>query len=241
MLPNSKQKSKVVHISQLKRSLSVNRAIIIPNEDIDDFSINSNKPQPLKLTVSQKLRLQHVLDSFPTVFSESPGLTNLISHSNSLTTTIPVWSPPYSIPIAHHTAFREEIENLLSLSIIEPSTSKYSSSPMPVTKKDGGIRIVIDYKKLNAITIKEPFSMPPVEDILSQLGNASFLSKLDLLKGFHQVPMEPDSKQYTAFTCLQGKFQYCVMPFGLTNAPGTFQLLMQQVLRGLESHSLPLY
>ncbi len=94
--PNSKQKSKVVHISQLKRSLSVNRAIIIPNEDIDDFSINSNKPQPLKLTVSQKLRLQHVLDSFPTVFSESPGLTNLISHSNSLTTTIPVWSPPYT-------------------------------------------------------------------------------------------------------------------------------------------------
>ncbi len=63
---------------------------------------------------------------------------------------------------------------------------------MPDTKKDGGIRIVIDYKKLNAITIKEPFSMPSVEDILSQLGNASFLSKLDLLKGFHQVPMEPD-------------------------------------------------
>ncbi len=163
----------------------------------------------------------------------------LATHSITLTTTIPVWSPPYSIPLAHQTAFREEIENLLSLGIIEPSTSKYSSSPMPVSKKDDGIRIVIDYQKLNSITVKEPFSMPSIEEILSQLGNASFLSKLDLLKGFHQVPMSPESRQYTAFTCLQGKFQYCVMPFGLTNAPGTFQLLMQQVLRGLENHCLP--
>ncbi len=81
--------------------------------------------------------------------------------------------------------------------------------------------------------------MLSIEEILSQLRNTSFLSKLALLKGFHQVPMSPESRQYTAFTCLQGKFQYCVMPFGLTNAPGTFQLLMQQVLRGLENHCLP--
>ncbi len=61
--------------------------------------------------------------------------------------------------------------------------------------------------------------MPSIDDILSQLGNAAFLSKMDLLKGFHQVPMADDSKELTAFTCLQGKFQYRVMPFGLTNAP----------------------
>ncbi len=66
----------------------------------------------------------------------------------------------------------------------------------------GGIRIVIDYKKLNAITIKEPFF---IEDILSQLGNATHLSKLDVQKGFHQVPMSLESRKYTAFTCLQGK------------------------------------
>ncbi len=81
--------------------------------------------------------------------------------------------------------------------------------------------------------------MPSIEDILSQLGNAIFLSKLDLLKGFHQVPMSPESKEYTAFSCPQGKFQYRVMPFGLTNAPSTFQQLMQLVLRGLETFSLP--
>ncbi len=69
--------------------------------------------------------------------------------------------------------------------------------------------------------------MPSIDDILSQLPKSTFLSKLDLLKGFHQVPMSETSKEFTAFTCLQGKFQYCVMPFGLTNGPSTFQLLMQ--------------
>ncbi len=85
---------------------------------------------------------------------------------------------------------------------------------MPVRKKDGGIRIVIDFRKLNSITVHDPFTMPSIDDILAQLGNAAFLSKMDLLKGFHQVPMSEASKELTAFTCLQGKFQYRVMPFG---------------------------
>ncbi len=144
----SKQKPKVVHISQLKKSLSINRAIIIPTEDVDDFSFPTNTPQPIPLnSVSQQSQLQHVLDSFPTVFTDSPGLTSLVEHSISLTSSIPVWSPPYTIPIAHQAAFREEIEKLISLGIIEQSTSKYISSPMPITKKEGGIRIVIDFKE----------------------------------------------------------------------------------------------
>ncbi len=124
---------------------------------------------------------------------------------------------------------------MLELGVIEPSTSKWSSPPIPVKKKDGGIRIVIDYRKLNSVTIHYPFSMPSIEEIVADLGKARLLSKMDLLKGFYQVPMDEESKKFTAFTCLQGKFQFKVMPFGLTNAPCTFQLLMQMVLRGLEN------
>ncbi len=80
--------------------------------------------------------------------------------------------------------------------------------------------------------------MPSVDYVIAQLGGARFLSKLDLLKGFHQVPLTEDSKPLTAFSCILGKFHYKVMPFGLKNAPATFQLLMQTVLRGLEVFSL---
>ncbi len=234
-----KSKRKVVHLSQLKKALPVYRSLIIPDEVVEDFHLTNNTPQPIQLSPQQQQQLTAVLDSFPSVFSDKPGNTALAEHSITVTSTTPIWSPPYSVPLAHQEAFRLEIENLLSLGIIEPSCSKWSSSPMPVRKKDGGIRIVIDYRKLNSITVREPFSMPSIDDILSQLGKATFLSKLDLLKGFHQVPMSESSKELTAFTCLQGKFQYRVMPFGLTNAPSTFQLLMQTVLRGLETCSLP--
>ncbi len=122
-----------MHLSQLKKSTSVNRSIIIPNEDVDDFNLLNNTTQPMSLSSSQEQQLDHVLNSFPSVFSDIPGATMLATHSITLTTTIHLWSPPYSIPLAHQTAFREEIENLLSLGIIEPSTSKYSSSPMPVS------------------------------------------------------------------------------------------------------------
>ena len=95
---------------------------------------------------------------------------------------------------------------MLELGVIEPSTSKWSSPPIPVKKKDGGIRIVIDYRKLNSVTIHYPFSMPSIEEIVADLGKARLLSKMDLLKGFYQVPMDEESKKFTAFTCLQGKF-----------------------------------
>ncbi len=110
---------------------------------------------------------------------------------------------------------------------------------MSLENKDGGIRIVIEYRILNNVSIYNPFSVPSIDDILAHLGNAKFLSKMDHLKVFHQVPMTEESKPLTAFTCLQGKFQYIVMPFGLTNAPSTFQLLMLSVLRGLEHFCLP--
>lgn len=111
---------------------------------------------------------------------------------------------------------------MLYVGVIEPSVSKWSSPPIPVKKKDGGIRIVIDFRKLNQVTVREPFTMPSIDDILSHLGNATVLSKMDLLKGFYQVPMEEESKQYTAFHCLQGKFQFKVMPFGLPMPPLPF-------------------
>ncbi len=237
---NKKAKPKVVHLSQIKKVLHVYKVLLVPEESVcDEFVQPINTSEPISLSLEQQSQLDSVLGHFPSVFSNKPGRTSLVQHSISVSTSTPLWSPSYSIPLSYQEAFRLEIENMISLGVIEPSTSKWSSPPLPVRKKDGGIRIVIDFRKLNSVTVREPFTMPSIDDIISHLGEATILSKLDLLKGFYQVPMDEVSKQYTAFTCLQGKFQFKVMPFGLTNAPSTFQLLMQSVLRGLEPFCLP--
>ncbi len=155
------------------------------------------------------------------IFTDTPGLTKAAVHAIKLTCSTPLWTPSYTVPLAYREAFRKEIESLLELGIIEVSHSHWSSPPIPITKKDGGIRIVCDFRRLNTVTVAEPFLMPTIDSIIARVGNSTYLSKLDLLKGFHQVPMEEESKQYTAFSCAHGKFQYKVMPFGLKNAPAT--------------------
>ncbi len=173
------------------------------------------------------------------MFTDKPGITKAITHSIKLSCTTPLWTPSYTVPLAHREAFKQDIDMLLELGIIKVSHSLWSSPPIPIKKKDGGIRIVCDFRRLNTVTIPEPFLMPTIESIIAKLGSSTILSKLDLLKGFYQVPMEQESKQYTAFCCAHGKFQFRVMPFGLWNAPATFQLLMQRVLAGCEQYALP--
>ncbi len=231
-----KSKPVVVHVSQLKpvSDQSIFRVVSVVDDPIEDVS----SEEPIALSADQQRQLEATLEKFPSVFADKPGLTNAATHSIRLVSSTPVWTPQYTVPISYQEAFRKELQSLLDLDIIEPSSSSWSSSPLPVRKKDGGIRIVVDFRKLNAITEPEPFMMPTVDHVIAQLGAAKFLSKLDLLKGFHQVPLTEESKPFTAFSCVLGKFHYRVMPFGLRNAPATFQLLMQRVLLGLESFCL---
>ena len=127
---------------------------------------------------------------------------------------------------------------MLDKGIIEPSDSPYNSPVWVVPKKTDASgkqkwRIVIDFRKLNELTDQDAYPLPDIDNILSQLGNAKFFSALDLSSGFHQIPMNPESKKYTAFSAPQGHYHYNRMPFGLKNAPATFQRMMDTALRGL--------
>ncbi len=101
------------------------------------------------------------------------------------------------------------------------------------------LRSLADYRKLNSVTIYNPFYTPSTEEVVSSLGQANCLSKMDLAKGFHKVPVATDSKDKTTFSCKFGKFRYLRMPFGLHNAPSTFQIMMQRCLKDLELFSSP--
>ena len=119
---------------------------------------------------------------------------------------------------------------MLEAGIIVPSSSPWTSPLVPVRKKDGSLRLCVDYRRLNQVTQEDRYPMPRVEELLEQLGSARFITTLDLTKGYYQVSVHPDDREKTAFMCPMGKFQFVRMPFGLKGAPTTFQRLMDVVL-----------
>ena len=123
--------------------------------------------------------------------------------------------------------------------IIRASTSQWNAPLLVVPKKADSagkpkLRIVIDFRKLNDLTIGDSFPLPNIEEILDQLGNAKYFSTLDLASGYHQIPMAEHDKPKTAFSTPYGHYEYNRMPFGLKNAPATFQRLMNSVLIGIQ-------
>jgi hypothetical protein len=123
-----------------------------------------------------------------------------------------------------------EVSALLARGLIRPSKSEFSASAFIARSEGRKDRMVIDYRALNSITIKDKFPLPHLEDMLQAVSNSVFFSKLDLKSGFHQIRMEEASIHLTSFKTPTGTYEWLVMPFGLTNSPSTFQRTMNEVL-----------
>ena len=119
----------------------------------------------------------------------------------------------------------------ISRGFIKPSSSPWASPILLVKKKDGTMRMCVDYRALNAVTIKNKYPLPRVDELFDQLLGASYFTKIDLRSGYHQVRICLADIPKTAFRTRFGHFEFLVMPFGLTSPPATFMTLMDSVLR----------
>ncbi|CAF1619086.1 unnamed protein product, partial [Adineta ricciae] len=144
---------------------------------------------------------------------------------------------PYPQPDKDHTLY-DLIQEFLQAGLISESHSPYAAPAMLVKKKDGTHRFVVDYKRLNLVTIKDSSPLPNMEETLRRLGTGyRYFSKLDLKSGFYQIPIRDEDKAKTAFVTSFGLFQYNVLPMGLKNSPPTFQKVMTDTLKSCRSFS----
>ena len=187
---------------------------------------------------------EYLLSQFTTSFSESKNdlsITHADQHSMEMSSHKRVKEGCRRLPLVKRQALKCELDRLLSLGVIEPSSSSWASPVVLVTKKDGSLRLCVDYRKVNDLTIKDSYPLPRIDDSLDALSCAKWFSTLDLSSGYWQVPMDPKDVDKTAFTTPYGLYHFKVMPFGLANAPATFERMMERVLAGLHWETCLIY
>jgi hypothetical protein len=143
--------------------------------------------------------------------------------------TAPISKRPYRMPPKELAELKTQLQELLDRGYIRPSSSPWGCPALFVKKKDGSLRLCVDYRPLNAVTIKNKYPLPRIDVLFDQLAGARVFSKIDLRSGYHQIKIRPCDIPKTAFSTRYGLYEYLVMSFGLTNAPAYFMYLMNSV------------
>ncbi|KAC9449874.1 hypothetical protein E3N88_45822 [Mikania micrantha] len=143
----------------------------------------------------------------------------------------PIAKAPYRLAPSEMQELSNQLQDLLDKGFIRPSFSPWGAPVLFVKKKDGSMRMCIDYRELNKLTIKNRYPLPRIDDLFDQLRGSSFYSKIDLRSGYHQLKIVEEDIPKTAFRTRYGHYEFLVMPFGLTNAPAAFMDLMNRVCR----------
>ena len=178
--------------------------------------------------------MMQLVFQFVTLFPDTPSRTDKVFHDVNVGSATPIKQHPYRV---NSKVIGEEVAYMIENDLIEASSSEWSSLCVLVPKPDGTYRFCTDFRQVNKVTKSDSYPIPRVDDCVDRVGNAKFVSKLDLLKGYWQVPLTTRAKEISAFATPDGLYQYKVMPFGMKNAPATFQRLINTVISGLEGCS----
>ena len=187
-----------------------------------------------ELSTEQKEQLVEILMKHQKTLSEGDGdigKAAITAHRIELYEESPISQKPRRFPEPVAEAIEEQCKELFGADIIEPSKSPWSAPVEPVRKKDGSIRLCVDYRLLNQVTKPDRFPMPNVTDVIAGLRGVKYFTSLDLVRGYYQMPIAEDSREYTAFSTPRSHWQFKRLPFGLKNSPAAFQREMQAILK----------
>lgn len=213
------------------------------NTEIDEL-IRTNH-----MNTEERREISKLCKEYSDIFYK-PGdrltFTSKVKHNIRTEDEIPVHSKSYRYPYVHTNEIKKQINEMLDKGIIRPSSSPWSSPIWIVPKKMDASgkqkwRVVVDYRKINEKTIDDRYPIPNINDILDKLGRCNYFSTLDLANGFHQIEMEKNSIEKTAFSVDRGHYEYTRMPFGLKNAPSTFQRVMDEILKDIQNKICMVY
>ncbi|KAL0537248.1 hypothetical protein IC582_026223 [Cucumis melo] len=181
------------------------------------------------------LSSEPVVRDYPDVFPEElPGLPphREVEFAIELEPgTVPISRAPYRMAPTELKELKVQLQELLDKGFIRPSVSPWGAPVLFVKKKDGSMRLCIDYRELNKVTVKNRYPLPRIDDLFDQLQGATVFSKIDLRSGYHQLRIKDEDVPKTAFRSRYGHYEFIVMSFGLTNAPAVFMDLMNRVFR----------
>nr|VZI49393.1 unnamed protein product [Spirometra erinaceieuropaei] len=141
--------------------------------------------------------------------------------------------PPRRIPFHFREELDKMVENMLQQGIIQPSSSPWAAPVTLVKKKDDSLRLCVDYRRLNAVTVRDAFSLPRMDDLLASMAGKKFFSTIYLSSSYWQIEVHPEDRAKTAFSLPSGLFEFTTLPMGLANAAATCQRLMQKLLKNL--------
>jgi hypothetical protein len=206
-------------------------AVNVRSQELEDY--NQVVPDDAEEEYEVPMELENIVSNFEHCFVENVGLGRVrgAAHSIPLEGGAPIRSKPYRLTWEEEAHMREEIATMLELGLIRPSNGLWTSPVFFVKKRGGALRMVIDYRRLNDMTLKDAFPLPHIDDLLDSFGGARVFSTLDAASGFYQIPMSGESIEKTGFVTKTGTYEFVTMPFGLTSAPSTFQRVMTNLLR----------
>jgi len=223
------------HIDDLD-TLDVDSAESDPIPFRGTYAFQASLPTSAEQQISDS-KLQTLLTQYDSVFQEPSELPPSRPDDHRITLTPDAKLPPWR-PLGHLSEYelltlKEHLKKLMDKGFIQHSASPYGANIIFAKKNDGSLRLCIDYRRLNSITVKDRTPLPNIKEMQERLSSAKFFTKLDLRDGFHNIMLHPDDQHKTAFRTRYGHFEFKVLPFGLCNAPATFTRMMNRIFGDL--------